>query len=577
MGDRKARGALPGVTWLVMLAVLLAGCSDSKSRDAAKKLLEETEIAARLYATAVSLMGSTPAKIDGQYLPLAHVARVRDDSTVELSPPLTVHPEAWGKLLQAEQGLSRALAQYSRSAGPEETALASAMLGNILMLKADYQLAATAVDRQDALGTLALVDRTASMVQLYAGLANYYNQLVSLRSEDIVEMQSAARARAAQARADSDKLRQELADLRARAAQLRQSSETLIPQARRLRLDAEQTTGQRGMDMLDQAFKLEKQTNDNVSALAVLENTIELRQPALSDLTLAVQEAEGRQKAAETVLAARRGNTQAGRGELEAIQAALLKAKSDVQDLTAHLADVCARIGLAEDTATEDYTQAIRRHEEARGLVPRSQSGQVAARLADAHWGLAELKDRSLDLHNRNGLLLERLAATWSPATPTSSSAPAIASPAGPVADVPANLPAFARGLLAYVPDPAQARADAVEHYQQAADFYDMSSGQVPPKLRWAYQGQTAAAYIALYRLSGDPEVLTKAKEALDQALQDRRQSHFLAAVVELEKLLKSSTTQAAPPSEPNAPAVLEPNEPAVLEPSAPAAEPPAE
>ena len=49
--------------------------------------------------------------------------------------------------------------------------------------------------------------------------------------------------------------------------------------------------------------------------------------------------------------------------------------------------------------------------------------------------------------------------------------------------------------------------------YGEAGDLYQAASRQVRPQLRWAYQGQAAAAYIALYRLSADAEALTKAKK----------------------------------------------------------------
>jgi len=238
----------------------------------------------------------------------------------------------------------------------------------------------------------------------------------------------------------------------------------------------------------------------------------------------------------------------ASRTELGSIQTALSKAKSDVQEQTALLASVCERTAQAEDAAAEAYTLAITRHEASRRLRGRTQSPQTIARLADARWALAELKDQSLYLRQCNMQLAQRLAGIASPQAAEGARA-ASTSASAPAERTPQDVPAFAKGLLAYVPNPEQTRSEAVENYRQAGELYETASRGVLPHLRWAYQGQAAAAYIALYRLSYDADALTKAKEALNQALEDKRESPFLASVVELERLLQLSTPR--PGSEP--------------------------
>lgn len=549
MSNAKVRGSLP--TWLLgatVAVLLVAGCSDSKRYQADQKLLEETEIASRRYARAVSLMDLPPAKVNDEYVPLGHVKRIWEGSSVKLPEPLAVHPEARAALTAAETGLARALSQYGRDAGNEEQALAQAMLGNILMLKAEYLRATAAADRQQARAASAMANRSVSMVQLYTSLGRYYDQLASLRDQDLLAVVSAAREEAAKAKADAEAVQKEIDSLRARAEQLRQANETLVPQARRLRVDSEQAGGQEGMELLDQALKLETQINENVSALAALENALERREADLSDVKAALKSAEARRKVAETIVAARKGHADASRTELEGIQAALGKARSDVQEQTALLASVCERTAQADDVAAEAYTAAISRHEAARRLRPRGQDPATIARLADARWALAELKDQSLYLRQCNMQLADRLAGIWSPQAAEGTGPPATSSSA-PAGQPPQAVPAFAKGLLAYVPNPEQTRNEAIENYQKAGELYEAASRGVPSHLRWAYQGQAAAAYIALYRLSYDADALTKAKEALEQALEGKRESPFLAAVVELERLLQLSTPR--PPREP--------------------------
>jgi hypothetical protein len=536
-----------GLSWLLVAA----GCSDAKGRNATKRLLEEIDLANRLYARAVSLMTSTPVKVDGQFTPLSRLGRVGGGSSVELPPPLAVHPQAWDALVKAEKGLTRAIIQYGPDSGPEVQALANVMLGNVLMLKAEYQLAAGAADRQDARDTVVLAGRSVSMVQLYMALITYSRQLMALGDKDVAEMLSAAREEAAKAQAAADKTQEEIQSLRTQRDQHHAANEKLIPQARRMRLDSQQAGGTKGMDLLDQALKMESEINENVSAIAALENTIELRQAALGDLTLAVQAAQGRQKAAEAILAARKNYTDSGSGAIEAFGTDEAKARNEVQEQVSHLARICERVSGAEDAAAQAYGPAISKFQTARRLQPRGQDVQTIARLADAHWALAELKDQSLHLRRRNMLLVARLAAIWTTDRDAAPLPPAGSSGGGdaliePADDVLQAVPAFARGILAYVPNPQQARKDAIENYQQAGELYGTATRLAPFNLRWTYQGQAAAAYIALYRLSGDAEVLAKAKEALKEALADKRESSYLVDVVELEKLLQSSTTQPA-------------------------------
>ncbi len=541
------RVLLGGLTCVLMAA----GCSDAKGRSATKNLLEEIELARRLYARAISLMTSTPIKVNGQYAPLSRVIRIGEGSSVELPPPLAVHPQAWDDLAKAEKGLTRALVQYGSNAGPEEQALAHVMLGNILMLKAEYQLAAGAADRQDVSDTVAQAGRSASMVQLYMTLIKFSRQIMALGDKDVVEMLQAAQQEEIQTKAAADKAQEEIQSLRAQRDQLHAANEKLMPQARRLRVDSQQAGGTKGMDLLDEALKTEADINANVSALAALENTLEIRQATLSDLTLMVQGAQGRQKAAEAILATRKNYTASGSSGIETLQVDLAKARNEVQENATHLAKVCEQVSQAEDAAADAYNPAILKFLAARRLQTRGQDIGTVARLADVHWALAELKDHSLNLRRRNMLLVARLAAIWSPdqesaPPPPSASAPGNGAKIEPADDVQQAIPAFARGILAYVPNPQQARKDAIENYRQAGELYETASRFAPSNLRWTYQGQAAAAYIALYRLSGDAEVLTKAKEALKDALGDKRESRYLSAVVELERLLQSSTTQPA-------------------------------
>jgi hypothetical protein len=560
-------GTCRAAMFMVLAWGLIAGgCSDTKSRRVDKQLLDEVEIAQRLYARAISLMSSTPIKVEGQYAPLFSVRRVTDSSTVELPPPLAVNPEAWDDLVKAEKGLARALGEYGRDADPAVQAIAQTLMGDILVLQAKYKSAASAADKQDVRDTVALADRAVSMVQLYTRLIAYGHQLTALGNRDVLEMLAAAQQEAAKVKESAAKVQTEIQSLQAQSEELRVANEKLIPQIRQMRLEGEQAGGARRPELLDQALKMEAEVNAKVSAIAALENTLEARQAALGDLTMEIQAAEGRQKAAEAIIEGRKSYAGQGTGDLEAMQTAQTKATGDVQQQITHLAQVCEKLSGAQDAAAEAYNQAVIRYETAKRLRSGSRDAQVTARLADAHWLLADLKEQGLNFRRQNILLLERLAAAGS-GSPGQTPATAAGDDAMELPEsLQAAVPPFARGVLAYVPDPRQVRKDAIEHYQQAGELYDTAAVQAPMMLRWAYQGQAAAAYIALYRLAPSAEVLTKAKTALRDALEDKRESSYLNAVVELEKLLQNSTASPAkeanaatkrptgPPAEPSTP-----------------------
>ena len=585
MGTTKAMGACRAAMFGVLaLGLITGGRSDTKSRRVDKQLLDAVETAQRLYARAISLMSSTPIKMEGQYAPpsAARGKGVSPSGTVELPPPMAVNPEAWDALVKAEKGLASALGEYGRDADPSEQAIAQTLMGDILLLEAKYKSAASAADKQDVRDTVVLADRAVSMVQLYTRLVAYSNQLTALGNRDVVEMLAAAQQEAAKVKESAAQTQTEIQSLQAQSEQLRAANEKLIPQIRQIRLEADQTGGARRMELLDQAFKIEAEVNEKVSAIAALENTLELQQAALADLTLQIQAAEGQQKAAEAIVEARKSYSGQSTADLEAVQAALAKAAGDVQQQIMHLAEVCQKLSSAQDAAAEVYGQAVMRYETAKRLRSGGRDPQLTARLADAHWSLADLKNQSLTFRRLNIQLLERLAAAGQ-----SQTAGIVLG--GEALELPESLqpavPAFARGVLAYVPDPQQVRKDAIENYQQAGELYDTAAVQAPVMLRWAYQGQAAATYIALYQLAPSPEVLAKAKEALHDALEDKRESSYLNAVVELERLLqvyiasqaKESATapkraSAPPPTEPGTPAA-EPNAPAVA-PGAPSETP---
>jgi uncharacterized coiled-coil DUF342 family protein len=76
--------------------------------------------------------------------------------------------------------------------------------------------------------------------------------------------------------------------------------------------------------------------------------------------------------------------------------------------------------------------------------------------------------------------------------------------------------------LASYLGDPVKARSRAAELAGEAGDHFAKAASFVDPRGegKWLYQQNAAIAYAAQYRLVGDAEAQSKAREALDEAMQ---------------------------------------------------------
>jgi hypothetical protein len=105
-------------------------------------------------------------------------------------------------------------------------------------------------------------------------------------------------------------------------------------------------------------------------------------------------------------------------------------------------------------------------------------------------------------------------------------------------------MPEAFKGLgEAYLPDPDAVRRQAKQLYHRAAGRYEEALKQIPKRdnRRWAYGGQAAAAYVALYHLDPDDiESLKQAQRYLDEAIEDKASSPYLQPLTDLRELLPS-------------------------------------
>jgi hypothetical protein len=97
-------------------------------------------------------------------------------------------------------------------------------------------------------------------------------------------------------------------------------------------------------------------------------------------------------------------------------------------------------------------------------------------------------------------------------------------------------------------------RSSATSGYQNATELYSKAIKSADRIHKWVYQGQLAAAYVGLYRLSGDTAELDKADQVINQALKDKESSPYLKPVLEMRRLVRAEQGRPPPTSPPRAP-----------------------
>ncbi|MFA6133628.1 MAG: hypothetical protein WC869_06390 [Phycisphaerae bacterium] len=537
------RKNLSVIAAMALILSALVGCSDSKSAQSSKKLLEAVETANRMCGKAMSQLGGPTIVAPA----LAVAGRV---ANVQVSWPDKPSEEIGTDLGKAEKLLSAAIREYEPAAGTREKALAQVMLGRILVLKGYYEMAAVAPARQEAQQSAAQALRAASLVRNCSSIIKYLSDLGALSDLELAQELQAARGQTDKYKGEVDKAQAKLSELSNQAEALRAANEKLIPRVRDLRVNSQLAKGDKASELLEQALKLETEMNANASAIARLESEADAMEVTASDFKAALDFSQGREEAAKSILAGRKGFGDAREKEIQSLQTSLAAAKEAAQTAATQLATACEKIATAEQSALESYDQAAKKFKKAQASEPRGRNAGTLAQMGDAYWSMANLQYGSLQHRARNEEVADQIATAWAPPSaviPTTGKSETATAPTTNPSSQPARrearpieeIPEFARAILAYLPKADEVRAAAIENYDQAAKAYTDAEAQTPAQRKWAYQGEIAAAYIGLYRLSGSAEAAEKAKAALRDALEDKRDSVYLTAVVELERLLQ--------------------------------------
>ena len=524
----------------VVLALIVPGCKDAK-QTAEQTVQSEVEAAQRLAGKAAGLMAGGVYKVDGQLAPLTSPGRPRGAEISEVGPAAAMHPQAWQDLQAAERRLSDALRDYGQIAGDDSQALAYSTLGHVLIAKGRYQDYSSDANRREAAEAIDRAESACLVAGVWAGLLHRMDGGGS-------DLAAEARKMLSTANGDIEHLKEKIAQAAAQAASLRDkvqalgaSNEEIIPKVRNLRVDIQLADARKGLELTDEVLTLEKEINDNASAIARLEGRIELGEAAWKEMEEARKEAETRASIASSILAQVQASSTRRAGQQGALLAELEKAKAQARQAAQHAVEACHGASATEEAAVAAYDQAEKALDRAGRLGGRSGRAAALSEQADALWAVANLQARRLGLHGRCVALANRLGAVWASQGPQGDTdEKASTRPVGQTAKPKYPPPDFATPLLDCLPNAEEVLQTAKDGLQQAADLYGQAADMTSSQTQWLYQGHQAAAYLALYRLTNRQDALTKARAVLAEALKDKRNSPYLTYLVDLETLAKS-------------------------------------
>ncbi|MDY6913471.1 MAG: hypothetical protein SVT52_03315 [Planctomycetota bacterium] len=510
-------GALVAACLVGMLTV--AGCSASKSRRARQNILEEVLEAQRLVNKALALLASPVYAVGDKYAPFTTSTLVGPGEGLKILPGTALNPNAWQALQQAEDGLSAVLAENAE-ARPEDRAMGQSMLARVASLKGDYQATIAAAARDRAGEALREAQKALGLMEFQLSLCKYFHGLANLTDKELRQMISNAKA-------DVQKFTTASADVRAKIDRLTKDRDALlatneerIAAARNLRIESRLASGQKSLDLLQDALKIESQVSSNASKIGGIESQITSGKTEAKTVHLDLTSAKARLDVSGAVLKARKQQFGSADETKTKLLGTIAEAQKHLERLAERTFSACAAAAEAETAAANAYELARKQLKAAAEALHDHASAEAMAEQADVLMAMAELNVRRLELQIDSSRLAKQIQSLWAEMDP------------------PRNVPPALARAGDYLAEPAMVRQTAEAQYEEAAKLYKKAMSKVRRELQWAYQGQLAAAYIRLYHLSNRADSLEEARAVLQEAFEGRENSPHLASVAELQRMV---------------------------------------
>ncbi|KPK86482.1 MAG: hypothetical protein AMJ81_01150 [Phycisphaerae bacterium SM23_33] len=575
-------------------SLLVAGCGDSGKAAARKKLADRVDEARRLYGHAASTL-AYPSYVDkvtglsvaldetvvlkdgtrlegqvtrvgrkyriqartGQAMEVSadQVARIdmfkTPDADIDVSTQPAQTSEAV-KLLDRARGLVSDALQANPKASPGAKADAEQLLGdiefargNLLAGQADQLRRRGAELRGHARALVNVARNHAVLMDFSKALANMSRKKIQQTHDDGQKELAAVNARI-------DAIDVKIADRRKQMAALTAGNAELLKEVQSLRDESEREGGPKGLELLKQAHARDRTRNDNQAKIdaavgeidnLLVDKGLEQGNAAAVQAKLAVIKAH---------LASMDEHAQAAEKAAQQAQADVDRTFKDVQAVAERIVQTCREAAAKEPAALNALAASaghfggsetqVRAERQAAESVQGERAGaltEVVRELADdKHLAGIVAAGASAELA-QGELRSQQLAA----AKDNAALAQAITELAKQIGQDP---PAVVEQLKAPLANEAATRQSAVKNYQQAEAGLERVvqthlRDSIGRNTLWIYQGQLADTYLGHYRLTGDADVLTKAKKSVDDALSGREQSDYLRSVVRLRGLIEAA------------------------------------
>jgi len=506
LGDTNVRKSQRVALHSVLLACLLAlplaaGCADSEQRTANQNLVDAMDRADRLFKRGLALLANPVLKTGDEFLPI-HPGEDKTPAGQEPDVQIvrnTVNPKALVALEEAEAGLSKAISENAAAAGPAEIALAHLTLGHVIKAKAYLFTNIAAIHRNEAAELLPLAEQSAWQTWTHLSLVKYHRELAGVSSKDIQDVIDQATTQKSTAAAEVKETKGKLAANATKKAELLRANQTRMEQARKIRVESRRITGQKSLDLLNQALEIEAAVNkDHRKVDAAEAETLALK-VALADQELRLNSADQLLQVAGEILAGRKDTTGKAKKDLDSASATLAGILKTLEKLAGQIDAACTTAADAEAKAMAAY-DATRSHLVTSRAYPPHKANVALAEEADLLVARGKLSSERLDLQKHLSALAEKLTKAW-PEMPGGASAPAVV-----------------KKMQGYVPKPDDVKEAAVKDLREAVDLYRKAVKAMKKDHRPAVHGSIATAYLLLYNLTGNSGDQSNAVEALGNA-----------------------------------------------------------
>jgi len=525
--DKRLGFAVCGL--ICLSAAMLSGC-----RSTASPLAEATARAGRLYDRACALLNDATYKVGDEYAPLTALKQLPDGDggLIELAPPGQINPKADAAIKEAIDCLTKAM--ESAEGQPELDKLqAKVVLARLYSLRG-YRHSLEAARKGDAAwaGALKVENAVVQMSGLGRRIANC-DQVLSVNDESLGKLAEAAKTERSAIQAKIDDARKKVSDLEKEKADLTADNKKLSESSRKLLIESRLADDPvKGVDLFDQAKTLEDEAGRNSARIAEIEQALSLLKSRTLELEAAVA-ATNRQTAVTGEMAGNRGQRHTEvENQRKGFVAQLTEVQKETETLAGQVIEAAKAAAASEARAAGDYDKAIKAYED----YDRTSTGfegdpsasaflkpdaGILAMLGDTRMARANLHVQALLLQSRLAAVVAEASKIWA-GLPTRNTAPAIVAQ-----------------MADYVSDVAKTRENTRDDFRWGAKAYEKATAaQKDRNLKWAYQLQHSAAYVSLYRLSGDPDAKLKAVAALDALGEQERSPLIAPTAATLRKLL---------------------------------------